>query len=371
MPSVLGSALRVYALRNGQYASSASSTSWSALTDEEDDDSTHHILDVSDPYDTSSKSANPAYTLHPNHLSYARRPSGINNRSTVPHLQHRRLSSDSSSGQARGYPRSVPIMSRTTRDDEETLSDFGSISGDGFSIDDSELQSEKAWGIDVKQVYPAAIKPNRSRNRASLPACFSLLQMSFPMHSARASPVSSSSGNTIARQSPPTPKLPTGTGLSHVQTPSSILPQAAHTTPRGRRRDTDKSRSSRRSGPSSNSRSRSSRMTGLEKPRHFERSFQGAHDSSEELFDTSDVPRRGRAATRRNSSPPPHELFASVRRIVETDQFRTGSESPERTRGRTRVVDLGESRVSNDAPGYGNGRSGLVHRERVLGRVPL
>lgn len=259
------------------YASSASST----LTDDEDDDA-------------SSKSF---LYLGSSGLSYARRPSGTNNHSTVPRLQHRRLSSGSSPGLVQGFPRSAPVMCRPAADDD-----------DDFPFDD-DMHSESS------PARPTA----RSRNRASLPACFSLLKM--------ASPASSSSGsNTVARQSPPTPRLPL------AARPASIPPQAVlHTTPRGRRREADDSITRR----AADSRARTARPV--------EYTAEPA---------AADFPRRGREATRRNSSPPPH------------------ASSERATRGRARVEELGVL-TSPDAPGYGTGRSGLVHRERTGGRVAL
>lgn len=360
MPSALGSALKVYAGRSKTYgsSSSASSASWSIL-DDDDDEAAHHYgrsehvyHDAFDPLsDTSSKSANYVYAINSAALSYARRPSGTNTHSTVPHLQHRRLSSGSSSSHVRGIPRSAPLMSATSHDDE--LFDFGFSSAEALDIDDNDNHSEKDWG-DSKPKYPGSIKSKRSRNRASLPACFSLLQMSSPK---KTSPVSSSSGNTIARVSPPTPKLPISTGFSHVHPVSSIPAQFTHSTPRGRRREADHSRSSRRSGHTdcSRSRSRPRRVHVSESPRLIERNFWDVEDCGDGLFE---LPRRGREAIRRNSSPPPFERSHSR------------SDSQHRMRGRARVENLGNA-MSNDAPGYGNGRSGLMHRERAIARIPL
>ncbi|KAF8965305.1 hypothetical protein BDZ97DRAFT_1904175 [Flammula alnicola] len=397
MPSALGNALQMYVGRGGQYiSSSASSTSWSVLTDEEDEDATHRFgrneygfHDTSDAiYDSSSKSPNFIYAINSAALSYARRPSGTNNPSTAPHL-HRRLSSGSSSEHVRGIPRSAPGLSHVSHDDDDSYSDFGFLSRDALDIDDADLHSEKDWGVDIKPKYPGATKSKRSRNRASLPACFSLLQMSSPKKDSRASPVSSSSGNTIARPSPPTPKLPISNVSSQVEiVPSFPLP-SVHSTPRGRRREADKSRSSKRSGHSSASRSysRARRTRTAESPRLIEGPFVGVKDGNEGFDWSSSVPglpRRGREAIRRNSSPPPKMLmgmeeptqaFTAVRRPVDVDRSRSGGDAYPKTRGRARVEDLGGVGLSSDAPGYGNGRSGLIHRERGAGshvaRVPL
>lgn len=130
-----------------------------------DDDLLH--LDSEDPKQLSS----------PNDaLRYARRPSATNNHSTVPAV-HRRMSSTSDSSSAARRP-------------FDDLSD----------PEDADLFSQKG-----------------SDRAVRLPPCFSLLQTSQP----QSSPVSSSSGRTVARPSPPTPKLPE----------SSL-----YSTPRGRRR---------------------------------------------------------------------------------------------------------------------------------------
>ncbi|KDR73584.1 hypothetical protein GALMADRAFT_228029 [Galerina marginata CBS 339.88] len=397
MPSALGSALQVYAKRSGYRvtSSSASSNSWSAITDDEDEDAIHQYGDsefgYKDPTDPSSKSANFIYSINPSALSYARRPSGTNNHSTVPHV-HRRLSSASSSRHLRGFPRSAPISSHALADDEESYSDLGFSSSDSLGPDEVDLHSEKDWGVEVKSKYSQTTKPKRSRNRASLPACFSLLQMNSSLKDIRSSPVSSSSGKTIARPSPPTPKLSLTDALSQVHIAASAAATSVYTTPRGRRREADNSRSSRRSGHSSPSRSRSRerRVPTSESPGLIGGPLHVKADivRAEEPFDwnlAAELPRRGREVIRRNSSPPskflmgpgmedPAQVLAAMRRAQVLDRSQSGGSRP-RTRGRTRVEDLDCIGLSNDAPGFGNGRSGILDRERGTGphiaRVPL
>jgi hypothetical protein len=385
VPSVLGSALRKYASRSGRHVSSSStsSTSWSITTDEEDEGIPHPYgvgdfpyHDPSDPLfsEASSKSSISVYSTHSAALSYARRPSGTNNPTTAPH-SHRRLSAGSSSLHVQGIPRSAPILSHA--DDEEGYSDVGS-SGDALDIDDdADLHSDQDWrvGVPVKPKYILPSKANRAR--ASLPACFSLLKMSSPKKDFKPSPVSSSN-NTIARPSPPTPRLPSSHGLSQIRIAPSVPLTSVHTTPRGRGRGADKSRSSRRSGYSSPSRSRSrSRRAPAERGPSY------INDEKHYWPITSIPTRRGREALRKNTSPSPkvlmgvnHDLtFAPRRRVQEGDRSQSGSESPARMRGRARVEDLGGPGLSSDAPGYGTGRSGLMDRGRGigshLGRVPL
>ena len=386
MPSVLGSALRKYVSRSGRHVSSSStsSTSWYITTDEEDEGIPHQYgvsefpyHDPSDPLfsDASSKSSSYVYS-NSAALSYARRPSGTNNPTTASH-SHR----GSSSLHVQGIPRSAPILSHA--DDEEGYSDLGS-SGDALDIDDADLHSEQDWGVGVavKPKYIPPSKANRARNRASLPACFSLLKMSSPKKDFKPSPVSSSN-NTIARPSPPTPRLPSSHGLSQIMIAPSAPLTSMHTTPRGRGRRVDKSRSSRRSGHSSPSRSRSrSRRAPAERsPSYINEKNQEANMDYWPI--TSITTRRGREVMRRTSSPSPKMLmgmnqdsgFASRRRTQEGHRSQSGSNSLARMRGRARVEDLGGLGLSSDAPGYGNGRSGLMDRERGPGshltRVPL
>ncbi|KAH9483892.1 hypothetical protein JR316_0003370 [Psilocybe cubensis] len=388
IPSALGSALRVYA-RRSRYpvsSSSTSSNSCSLVTDDEDDftsnrfgiseysyhESPDHI------YDTASKSANSIYSGNPSSLTYARRPSGTNNHSTIPHLDRHQASVPAPPA-SRCLPRSVPISSsRPADNDDDFYSDVGFSSGDAPDTDEGDLASEKDSGVASKPKYTGAVKSRRSHTRGSLPACFSLLQTASPSKDFRSSPVSSSSGHTIARPSPPTPKLPFANAVSQIMiTPSIPLP-SVHSTPRGRRRDVDGSRCSRRSGQSSHSRSRSrSRRVPV-------RDIIPHQPVSEDPIDywasASELPRRGRETVRRNSSPPPKalmgvedhiSLFSSARKTHGSDRSQSGSHSRARARGRTRVEDLGGIGFSNDAPGFGTGRSGLVDRGRDTYRIPL
>ncbi|KAF9558042.1 hypothetical protein CPC08DRAFT_724771 [Agrocybe pediades] len=388
MPSALGYALNKLT-RPGFHVSSSSSSSksYSVFTDEEDDSSPQPFIarhygyhDAIDSVcDTTSKSAGFS-SIHTSALSYARRPSGINDHSTVPHLHTRRMSSSSSASSAglvRSHPRSALIASRMLSDEDDILSDFASSSGDAADTDDGDLNSENDWGSKPKS--PDAAKSRRNRNRASLPACFSILKMSSPTKENRSSPVSSSSGNTIARPSPPTPKVPFNPVVSQLRITPTVTPlTAVQSTPRGRRRETDHSRSSRRSSHS-RSRSRSHRIPIGESPRFVERSLP-VRDAPEAEVDfwamEGPIQPRGRMATRRNSSPPPkfvgldNSLLAALRR--KEDGNRSNSRSGSRPRGRARVEELGFA-TSTDAPGFGYGRSGLLARERGAGqaRIPL
>ncbi|GLB34734.1 hypothetical protein LshimejAT787_0202990 [Lyophyllum shimeji] len=359
VPSALGSALSKYARGRHHYSvssSSASSTSWSVATDDEDDGSLgvssygvsrwHESEDSL--YEGSSKSANFVDSMKPSPsaLSYARRPSGTNNRSTVPNPHGR------ASAHVPEVPHSSPLHSHLSTDDDAGYSDVGFSSRD---------ESESEFHV-TKPVSP----PKSKRNRASLPAYFSLLQMSNLSDGKRISPVSTSSGNTIARRSPPTPKLSLA-GLTHS---SSTIPSiASHTTPRGRRRVQGESRGSRCSGDSS-SRSHSRSRRALPSFSQEALYSQESQTDDEGFTDWSSAPglSRGRPPVRRNSSPPP-KMMLSTDALEDHNRALAAASRAEgalpsgfrKTRGRFKP----EADV--DAPGFGCGRSGLLARERGLG----
>ncbi|KIK08772.1 hypothetical protein K443DRAFT_84273 [Laccaria amethystina LaAM-08-1] len=376
IPSALGSAaLKKYQGRDFYdiSSSSASSTSWSVVTDDDEDDvalglrGDYSYHGSTDSFHVgSSKSANFVYSIYSSGLSYTRRPSGTNNRSTVPHL-HRRLFSDGSSSGHAQSPRSPPAhSSHSSSDDEESFSDSG-ISSQWLDQDENDIPSEKGW-IDAKLKTNSA----RSHNRSSLPAYFSLLQMVSPSSTKeiKLSPISSSSCNTIARPSPPTPKATLGSALALRTAGSAPMPSIL-ATPRGRRRNPEKSKSSRRSGRSSRSPSRSRARRAI--PRSPE----------ERVVDWTAALPRGREAACRNSSPPAKMFLLedSVRALVAMrdadilERSKSRNRTQPKTRGRARVEELDRVGSFADAPGYGSGRSGLVSRERALAshsmRVPL
>lgn len=338
MPSALGTALSNGFQKRGGHSVSSSSTSsasWSIFSDAEDEGHTSVGIEDDPPYEgdgldvgvSSDGFARSAAFLHPpksSGLSYARQPSSTNNRSTIP-LLHRRTSSTSSSGF-----RHVP----------------SSAEGDADSMSDvprsfhEEKPSEQDYNLTLTS------KPKKSRNRASLPAYFSLLQVSSPQRSSP--PLSSSSGNTVslsARGSPPTPKLASLLAIS-------ALRPTGEATFRGRRRQPDMSRSSR---SDSRSRSRTRQQTLVPGPRER----QDSRSSVEQVFDWTCAPLpRGRPSVRRNSSPLPKIMsqFEEMPFVVSSI-----NETRER-RGRFKREELGGP-SSRDAPGYGNGRSGLRERE--------
>ncbi|KAG1756410.1 uncharacterized protein EDB91DRAFT_1212934 [Suillus paluster] len=334
MPSALGTALSNNFQKRGRYSVSSSSTSsasWSLFTDAEEEGYAS-VGDVSlDSGVSGDGFARSAGFLHPcksSGLSYTRQPSATNNHSTIP-LLHRRTSSTSSSGFGQVHS--------SAEDDADSMSDLPR----SFNEKLSEQERER-------HKLTVTSKSKKTRNRASLPAYFSLLQVSSAQRSSP--PPSSSSGNTVNRVSPPTPKLASLLAVSGFR-------PALEATPRGRRREPDVSQSSR-----SNSRSRARQQTLVPGPRER----QDSRSSVEQVFDWTCAPLpRGRPSVRRNSSPLP-KMMSSMQQFDETP-FVAGSisETHER-RGRFKRNELGGP-SSRDAPGYGNGRSGLRERERQRG----
>lgn len=320
------------------------------------------------------------HSMRPSALSYARRPSGTNNRTTVPHL-HRRTSSGSSSGHVPEGARSAPLHSHSSTEDDELYSDFGFSSRDEDDHNEpdhapSKQDREKFYHNNKATITNA----KRKSNRASLPAYFSLLQMGSPSQP-RSSPISSSSGNTVTRVSPPTPRLTFAVG-GNLPHPSTAPPTpSVHATPRGRRRVPGDSRSSRRSGHSeSHSRSPHRRAPAPAAAALLPRAVmasatetrQGNKGSVEQIFDWLSIPPpvRGRPAVRRNSSPPPKMMLSAIALDTHNRTFGDESESGSRarTRGRFRAEDLhGPVGGVPEAPGYGYGRSGLLDREKYAG----
>ncbi|KAJ7444834.1 hypothetical protein FB451DRAFT_1412960 [Mycena latifolia] len=370
VPSALGRALRAYTAhdRYSASSSSASSTSWSVVTDDDDE--------LSSEYDARELDMDgPHHALHPA-LSYARRPSGTNNRTTFPHL-HRRTDSDSFGC---SFPQSAPNERLCPPDDDDTLDD-------PYADEDFASEDPARPATATITATAAPTKARRKRNRASLPAYFSMLQIAaspatLPPAYPRASPISSSSGHTLPmRPSPPTPKLSLMAGLAAAHA-LTAPPTPAHThshhayahhthqTPRGRRRESAAGSGSRRPSRASASRSPSPARR---------------RDSDEKVADWSDALARARGrAVRRNSScspAPPAAGLTDARRSAspmalrasrDRERSRSDSGSRARTRGRARVEEL-DGPGSPERPGFGHGRSGLLARatRRDEGWVPL
>ncbi|KAF8844874.1 hypothetical protein BDN67DRAFT_893924 [Paxillus ammoniavirescens] len=331
LPSALGTALSTFQkrVRYSTSSSSTSSASWSVFTEAEDDEPAVGIDEdfgyegdsMETGIDASMRSLGPHHSSKVSGLMYTRRPSATNHRSLIP-LLHRRTSSGSSSGQ-------VP----------------SSIEDDVEFACEAPPQSfhEQACSARAREKNKLTItsKTKRTRNRASLPAYFSLLQINSPQRS----PPHPSSANSVdldSQPSPPTPKIASLLAMSGLR--SSL-----EATPRGRRREPETSRHS-------HSRSRShSRMR------------QGLRSSVEQVFDWSRAPMsRGRPAVRRNSSPLP-KMMVSMEEFEDPALIAGPASHVNQRRGRYRTHELQGRGSSRDAPGYGNGRSGLKERERVAG----
>jgi hypothetical protein len=330
MPSALGTALSSNFQKRGRYSVSSSSTSsasWSLFTDAEEEGYASVSIDDEAAYegdglesgvsgDGFARSAGFLHPCKPSGLSYTRQPSATNNHSTIP-LLHRRTSSTSSSGFGQVHS--------SAEDDADSISDV--------PFHEKPSEHDK---LTVTSKY------KKSRNRASLPAYFSLLQVNSPQRSSP--PLSTSSGNTTNRASPPTPKLASLLAISGIR-------PVVEATPRGRRREPDTS-------SRSNSRSRARQQTLV--PGTRER--QDSRSSVEQVFDWTCAPLpRGRPSVRRNSSPLP-KMMSSLQQFEETPFVDSIDEIHER-RGRFKRNELGGP-SSRDAPGYGNGRSGLRDRVR-------
>ena len=338
MASALGNALTNFRKRDRySTSSSSSSVSWSVFTDAEDDepavgidDDSGYEADCVEPsIDPSIRSITSHHPAKPSSLMYTRRPSATNHHSMIP-LLHRRTSSSSS----------LSHIPSSTDDELDPAHETSHHRRHELPILSREPEKDKST---------VTSKTKKSRNRASLPAYFSLLQISSPQRS-HAPP----SGNTVdhnPRPSPPTPKLAsllTATGLRST----------LESTPRGRRREPEPSQYAVRS--------RSPSRTRQDAVAPESRRRQDSRGSVEQVFDWTCAPMsRGRPTARRNSSPLPkmvlgiHEFedLALVAPVAHNER-----------RGRYRAHELQGRGSSRDAPGYGNGRSGLRERERTAGR---
>lgn len=413
VPSVLGGSktYRGHRAHHSVSSSSNSSTGWSAFEDEEDEDAAYPHVNIEGEHaytsDTHGEGSFKS-SLHPHSaLLYARRPSSTNHRSTIP-LLHRRASSTSS-------PLAVPVRSPlsaavSSPPAEDDFSDVLSIS---LSSSVSSTRSRKDTfrpvnvGVTVTQEgadESTVSNKRRSRNRTSLPAYFSLLQLS-PSSPPSMTHSSSSSGSRQAlatlsqslRTSPTTPRTAHPLlDLTHAHAEATVRPAlAVESTPRGRlqRRDPDaRSVEGRRSLGRSPPRRPSRTQASSPPPCHHHHTDLGSQartrlDSVEKVFewvssgpvDSSAI--RGRTVTRRNSSPPAkyemlrdsnavRDLYAHcMRQAVVDEEEEERVRRKEDVRGRRWVDKLNDADLSQAASGYGNGRSGLKARERTRGRT--
>lgn len=347
MPSALGSALGNFRKRDRySTSSSSSSVSWSLCTDAEDDEDDEPLVGIDDNsgYEGDSvegsivnslRSITSHHQSKQSSLMYARRPSATNHHSMIP-LLHRRTSSSSSLSH-------VPSLA----DDEL---DFAHEA----SHRPRQEVSHSAREPD-KDKSTLTSKTKKSRNRASLPAYFSLLQISSPQRPQVLPPLGVSNGND-SRPSPPTPKL------ASLLTASGLR-STLESTPRGRRREPEPPQyadSHPGPGPGSHSRTRQSTVV------PESRACRDGRGSVEQVFDWTCAPlSRGRPTARRNSSPLP-KMVLSIQEFE--DPALVAPNAHNERRGRYRTQELEGRGTSRDAPGFGIGRSGLREREHTAGR---
>lgn len=175
---MLGSALRRSHHRQSASSSSASSTAWSVETDEEEQEDiflgASSDPDTPDMYEPSFKSRATSFGLCPRPLAYARRPSGTNTRSTVPRL-HKRTSSSSSTHHVRGTQSSPSQAHFFAREDDEFSDYEASFRDDDYpDIIPQSAPERPVHDLVYENDSTLTRAAKRSRNRASLPAYFSL-----------------------------------------------------------------------------------------------------------------------------------------------------------------------------------------------------
>lgn len=317
VPSALGSVLSSLGKRD-RYSTSSSSTSsasWSLFTDLEEDDVPVSIGDNfscdgerSDvPLEASSRFFGVPLPTK-SRLNYARRPSTTNRRSLIPLLHSRNPSNSSVAG--------TQNSSFVEDNDDVNCAHYTAQSDNEKTALEQDHEADKCT---------IGSKSRKSRNRASLPAYFSLLMINTPR---RSPPLSSSSGNTINQQpSPPTPKLASLLAVSGLRS-------AVEATPRGRRREPGSSRSRPRSP--SRSRSRSQPLRAAVSP---QRGRQDSRSTVTPVFDWRYAPiSRGRT-TRRNSSPLP-KMMLSVQEFEDPALIAGPTSYLDEKRGRYRMHEL-------------------------------
>ncbi|TFK92256.1 hypothetical protein K466DRAFT_481044 [Polyporus arcularius HHB13444] len=411
LPSALGHshhARKFHRLRHSESSSSASSASWSALEDDYDEEAAPPVLygaNLDDEHyalnpdylatDAASKPSPSLLAAHRNNsssLAFIRRASATNNRSTIPTLHHRTSSTSTPSTGSFGVGRSTPFDCPS----EDDMSDVPASSSSICSGRRPGRKSEGAPSINEEgELGEETLTGKKRRNRASLPAYFSLLvtTSTTPRSHKGPSALSMLSRSLQNSSSPPTPRIAqpvvdTTTAFAMAQSARMAKAQTSPTdaAPRGRsrRRDPDGRSSSSRRSPSRSPRPRA--------PTHQSAQARARLDSMEKVADwvahspvvAAGVRAARQLARRRNSSPPPlpklergHPRDSGVEfdtgylnsAVDEDDEEEVHAAEVERRRGRRRVQELDPTPfgVGGNAPGYGNGRSGLVSRER--GRV--
>ena len=192
--SVLGGKLSTYTDRarySNYSSSSASSTAWSGLSDEDDDNVSYAFSGDEDYPSVDLPKA--GFLAVKNPLSYARHPSATNHRSVVSRPRGYSPARDlSRSAPAR---RSYPAQHSSTDDDVEdsTLSPRPRL---------RRVPSKKPDGVSPSTSVVSS-SSKRSRNRSSLPASFALLSISSSTaqpasHYSKGSPSSVNTAATLS-----------------------------------------------------------------------------------------------------------------------------------------------------------------------------
>ena len=307
-------------------SSANSSTVWSTTPDEEGEGESYLYLSEPTPDMLSEGSRSPAFNPSSS-LFYTRRPSSTNQRATVPML-HRHASSASSFNINKGMGLASPFYASTIEDDA------ASVCISELSLHDDDPSSAR-----------------RKAKRTSLPAYFSLLQgssLSTPSQLKRKPSALQALSRSLhsSNLAPP--------AVSYAEAHSDAQPPFSQKRGRHRERDPDARSASRHRSPPRHHLAVPDRMQHV--------------DSVEKVVEWSKTSRR----------QPTYELIETLTRsfrdsALTSDDDVTDEEAVDfdgTIRGRRRVEELDEP-ACNDAPGYGNGRSGLKARERPRGRLPL
>jgi hypothetical protein len=337
--------------------------------DHDENSSIHNDIGYQDPAEKPPSASLSSFhtSVTPSGLSYARKPSSTNHHSTVPLLHCRSSSGASSPTRPVGIPQSAPspmALQPYSSSTEDELSDT----------------PEKDSTVRGKQSNtPLSKDVSKKRNRASLPAYFSLLQLSSTTSPPRRKS-STFSSQSAPKRSPPTPHISDhgfsiAASSTSAVTPATVLANCVTSAPQVHERGRSKRRGeSSPLAPSSRSHSRFSsppvHMTVASKssrqPRHMSQSSRRI-DSVEKVADW--VGTSIGASGKRKS----HSLFPAppIGDEESEDDENWENERTSERRGRKRAHELDSAPDdAKDAPGFGSGRSGLKDRERrgiVLG----
>ncbi|EIM89581.1 uncharacterized protein STEHIDRAFT_165969 [Stereum hirsutum FP-91666 SS1] len=341
-PNALGSALTSHKSRPNRYSLSSSKSS---LMWYEDDDSDSPAIAVEDE-------PAPEHNIPIRHqgLSYARRPSTTNNHSTIP-LLHRHHSSSASGGQS---PTSAFASSFTSSAADDSANPYlrppspTLHSSSSPSKTKSHHHRHGSHDSKIEGTQQETVTSKRKRNRASLPAYFSLLSIGSPP--VRPSTSITTSSYSTMRPSPTTPRISNPTvDSTHAIALSS--PNYTTTPPIS-------------SGPASAGARPSSLLASI-------------HTTSRDAREVTVVdvdPPRGRGRRRepgssrhrtssRSDSPSPSRDRAHWARKTVSPPARKHDAVDLDSRGRRRLAEL-DGWEGDREYGFGSGRSGLRDRQR-------